>query len=112
MAAGAINRVQTSWKFSLSLCTISVVAPCSAPGNAPNTLPEALCDVTTAQFCPMNDTIYRITLYNKAIYRYISYTTYRVASCTPVDGRHLQGICHPERSEGSRADLLGNHQGK
>ena len=90
MAAGAINRVQTSWKFSLSLCTICVVAPCSAPGNAPNALPEALCYLTTAQVCSMNHTIYRITLYNKAIYRYISYTTYLVAGCTPVAGRHLE----------------------
>src|SRR5947209_1680408 len=38
----------------------------------------------------MNDTIYRITLYNKAIYRYISYTTHLVAGCTPVDGKHLE----------------------
>src|SRR6059058_963255 len=99
-------------------------------------MPRALCDVTTAHICSMNDTIYRITLYNKAIYRYISYTTYRVAGCTPVDGRHLERMpvilsgsegegplrptsqilrcaqgdkspacCHPERSEGSRADL-------
>src|SRR5437870_13806985 len=45
-------------------------------------MPEATCNLTTAQVCSMNDTIYRITLYNKAIYRYISYTTYRVVGCT------------------------------
>ena len=35
-------------------------------------LPDALlCDVTTAQICSMNDTIYRFTYLNNAIHRYI-----------------------------------------
>ncbi len=35
-------------------------------------LPDALlCDVTTAQICSVNDTIYRFTLLNNAIHRYI-----------------------------------------
>ncbi len=29
----------------------------------------------------MNDTMYRFTDYNKAIYRYIPYTTYRLVGC-------------------------------
>jgi hypothetical protein len=53
-------------------------------------MPEATCNLTTTHVCSMNDTIYRITLYNKAIYRYISYTSYLVAGCTPLAGRHLE----------------------
>ena len=58
-------------KNALFLCVYSqVVATCSASGH-----------ITTTQIYFVNDTIYRFTLYNNAIYRPIPYTTSRVAGC-------------------------------